>query len=68
MSDVFKVFVEKENHNHLCANPMSVYECLVRCGIEIETAINASSWCELACFDEIYEDYNDRFNIELVEI
>lgn len=67
-NDVFEVRIEKENHNYYCANPFAVYECLVRSKIDIETAIDASSWCELACFDEIYEDRRDRFIIELIEL
>ena len=67
-NDVFEVRIEKENYNHYCADPRAVYECLVRSKIDIETAIDASSWCELACFDEIYEDRRDRFTIELIEL
>lgn len=30
-----------------------------------DTSASASSWCELACIGEVYED--DRFTIEIIE-
>ena len=33
---------------------------------DIETAINVSSWCELASVGEVYE--NDEFTVEIIEV
>lgn len=61
--DYFKVILKHENH--FCVNPCDVFDCLDRY-FDTFTAIEASSWCELACIGDVYEDYYNRFSIEYV--
>ena len=54
---------------YVCTKPYEVYEIIDRFleGQDPLSAIEASSWCELACDDEVYEDRDDRFYIEVKE-
>lgn len=59
--------IKSGNFRYTCRKPYEVYElidCLLLCH-EPLIAIEASSWCELACVGEVYE-YNN-FTIEVLE-
>lgn len=52
---------------YTCRKPYEVYEIIdwLLHGQDPQTAIDASSWCELACIGEVYE--HDKFTVEIVE-
>lgn len=63
----FRVTVKSNSVHYDCCRPYDIYEVIDKITNDPMAAIEASSWCELACIGEVYEEYNDRFSIEVIE-